>query len=203
MRLSVFFVFPSFPIKMHATDEKTKKIEPDPKKISHTKVSEAVCKRDWHNVRSYLFFSVQRPLSWMFPGGHRVCPCNGFSVNHFGLISCVWPCGFTHLQLQTAVAVEADCLTHPQAQLGSGLSSARLVPRPRHTRSISVWNLRGCLRLWRSERAARPHQVHIPHLPGCCPVMDSPICWDKKHTVEFHGAQWRSWFWSYQRHNAH
>ncbi len=25
-----------------------------------TKVSEAVCKRDWHNVRSYLFFSVRK-----------------------------------------------------------------------------------------------------------------------------------------------
>ncbi len=103
-----------------------------------------------------------RLLSWTFPGGHRVCPCNGFSVDHFGLISCVWPCSFTHLQLQTAVAVEAGCLTHHQAQLGSGLSSAHLVPRPRHTRSISVWTLRDCLRLWRSERAARPHQGAHP-----------------------------------------
>ncbi len=27
--------------------------------LCRTKVSEAVCKRDWHNVRSYLFFNVQ------------------------------------------------------------------------------------------------------------------------------------------------
>ncbi len=55
---------------MHATDAKTQKIEPDPILFWWTKVSEAVCKRDWHNVRSYLFFnisdenfrlSVQRP----------------------------------------------------------------------------------------------------------------------------------------------
>ncbi len=40
---------------MHATDAK---IEPDPIFLWRTKVSEAVCKRDWHNVRSYLFFNV-------------------------------------------------------------------------------------------------------------------------------------------------
>ncbi len=48
----------SFPIKMLATDEKTQKIEPGPIFLWQTKVSEAVCKRDWHNVRSYLFFNV-------------------------------------------------------------------------------------------------------------------------------------------------
>ncbi len=60
MRFSVFFVFPSFPIKMHATDAKTQKIEPDPNFFWRTKVSEAVCKRDWHNMRSYLFFNVRK-----------------------------------------------------------------------------------------------------------------------------------------------
>ncbi len=39
---------------MHATDVKTQKIEPDPI------FPEAVCKRDWHNVRSYLFFNVRK-----------------------------------------------------------------------------------------------------------------------------------------------
>ncbi len=46
---------------MHATDAKTQKIEPDPNFFENeTKVSEAVCKRDWHNVRSYLFFNVPK-----------------------------------------------------------------------------------------------------------------------------------------------
>ncbi len=46
---------------MLATDAKTKKIKPDPifLYIWWTNVSEAVCKCDWHNVRSYLFFNVQ------------------------------------------------------------------------------------------------------------------------------------------------
>ncbi len=44
---------------MHATDAKTQKIEPDPN-FFMTKVSEAVCKRDCHNVRSYLFFYVRK-----------------------------------------------------------------------------------------------------------------------------------------------
>ncbi len=58
MRFPVFSYSPSFPIKMHATDAKTQKIEPDPNFFWRTKVSEAVCKRNWHNVRSYLFFNV-------------------------------------------------------------------------------------------------------------------------------------------------
>ncbi len=45
---------------MHAMDAKTQKIETDPIFLWRTKVSEAVCKRDWHNVRSYLFFNVQK-----------------------------------------------------------------------------------------------------------------------------------------------
>ncbi len=44
---------------MHATNVKTQKIEPDPNFLWWTNVSEAVCKRDWHNVRSYLFFTSQ------------------------------------------------------------------------------------------------------------------------------------------------
>ncbi len=63
MRFSVFSYSSSFPIKMHATDAKTQKIEPDPNLFWRTKVSEAVCKRDWHNVRSYLFFNVRKFLS--------------------------------------------------------------------------------------------------------------------------------------------
>ncbi len=34
--------------------------------LRRTKVSEAVCKRDWHNVRSYLFFNVQNFLNENF-----------------------------------------------------------------------------------------------------------------------------------------
>ncbi len=53
-------VFPFFriphPIQMHTTDAKTQKIKPDPNFFWRTKISEAVCKRDWQNVRSYLFF---------------------------------------------------------------------------------------------------------------------------------------------------
>ncbi len=38
-----------------------KRIKSNPIRISlwQTKISEAVCKRDWHNVRSYLFFNVR------------------------------------------------------------------------------------------------------------------------------------------------
>ncbi len=40
---------------------KTQKIEPDPHFfLWWMKVSEAVCKCDWHSVRSYLFFNVQK-----------------------------------------------------------------------------------------------------------------------------------------------
>ncbi len=59
MRFSVFSYSPSFPIKMHATDAKMQKIEPDPNFFWRTKVLEAVCKRDWHNVRSF-FFNVRK-----------------------------------------------------------------------------------------------------------------------------------------------
>ncbi len=55
-----FSCSPSFPIKMHATGAKTQKIKPDPNFFWWTNVSEAVCKRDWHNVRSYLFFNVRK-----------------------------------------------------------------------------------------------------------------------------------------------
>ncbi len=43
---------------MNTTNAKTQNIEPDPKKIWRTKVLEAVWERDWHNMRSYLFFNV-------------------------------------------------------------------------------------------------------------------------------------------------
>ncbi len=39
---------------------KTQKIEPDPNCLCWTKVLEAVCKCDWHNMRSYLFFNVRK-----------------------------------------------------------------------------------------------------------------------------------------------
>ncbi len=46
---------------MHATDAKTQKIEPDLNFFFwRMKVLEAVSKRDWHNVRSYLFFNVRK-----------------------------------------------------------------------------------------------------------------------------------------------
>ncbi len=46
----------SFPFKMLATDAKTQEIEHDQIFFFMTDVSEAVCKHDRHNVRSYLFF---------------------------------------------------------------------------------------------------------------------------------------------------
>ncbi len=57
-----FFLYSSsFPNKMLATDAKTQKIEPDPIFFFiTTKASEAVCKCDWHNVRSDLFFNGQK-----------------------------------------------------------------------------------------------------------------------------------------------
>ncbi len=59
-----FFYFSyssSVPIKMHSTDAKMQKIEPDANFfLWRTNVSEAVFKRDWHNVRSYLFFNMQK-----------------------------------------------------------------------------------------------------------------------------------------------
>ncbi len=56
-----FFSYSSFfPIKMKATDAKTQKIEHDPNALWRTKVSAAVCKRDCHNVRSYLFFNMRK-----------------------------------------------------------------------------------------------------------------------------------------------
>ncbi len=42
MRFSIFSYSPSFPIKMHATDVKMQKIEPDPNFFWQTKVLEAV-----------------------------------------------------------------------------------------------------------------------------------------------------------------
>ncbi len=39
---------------MHATGAKTQKNEPDPNFF----MTEAMCKRDWHNMRSYLIFNV-------------------------------------------------------------------------------------------------------------------------------------------------
>ncbi len=58
----LFFSYSSsFPIKMLATDPKPQKIEPDPNFfLWRMNVSEAVCKHDWHNVRSYLLFKVQK-----------------------------------------------------------------------------------------------------------------------------------------------
>ncbi len=44
--------------------------------LRQTKVSEAVCKRDWHNVRSYLFFNVRKFLNENF----------GLSVKHWNSI---------------------------------------------------------------------------------------------------------------------
>ncbi len=55
-----FFIFVILSyIKMLPTDAKTQKIKPDQIFFFwRMKVSEAVCKRDWLNVRSYLFFNV-------------------------------------------------------------------------------------------------------------------------------------------------
>ncbi len=59
--MRLFHIYsPSIPIKMYATDVKTPIIEPDTYFFEQTKVLEAVWKHDWHNVRSYLFFNVQK-----------------------------------------------------------------------------------------------------------------------------------------------
>ncbi len=56
----VFFRFSySFPIKMHATDAKRRKSNLIRFFLWQTNVSEAVCKRDCHNVRSYLFLTCE------------------------------------------------------------------------------------------------------------------------------------------------
>ncbi len=60
MSFSVFSYSPSLPIKMHATDAKTQKIEPDLNFFDGRSISEAVCKHDWHNVRLYLIFNVRK-----------------------------------------------------------------------------------------------------------------------------------------------
>ncbi len=52
----IFPFFFSFPIKMHATDAKTQKIEPDRNFFWRTKVSEAVCKRDWQREVVFIFY---------------------------------------------------------------------------------------------------------------------------------------------------
>ncbi len=55
-----FFPYsPSFPIKMHATDAKTQKIKPDLIFFWRTKVSEAVCKRDWQCEVVFIFFTCE------------------------------------------------------------------------------------------------------------------------------------------------
>ncbi len=45
---------------MLATDEQTQKIETGQNFLWRMKVSKAECKRDWHNVRSYLFINVDK-----------------------------------------------------------------------------------------------------------------------------------------------
>ncbi len=56
----IFSYSSSFPIKMLVTDAKKHKIEPDPNFLMTDEVSEALCKHDWHNVRSYLFFNMRK-----------------------------------------------------------------------------------------------------------------------------------------------
>ncbi len=61
MRFSYFSYSSSFSIKMYAPDAKTQKIKPGPISfflLCRTKVSQTVCKHDWYNIRSYLFFNV-------------------------------------------------------------------------------------------------------------------------------------------------
>ncbi len=41
---------------MYATDAKTQKIEPDPNFFMMDESSEAVCKRDWHNIEVVFIF---------------------------------------------------------------------------------------------------------------------------------------------------
>ncbi len=48
------------PLKMLATNAKNAENRTRSKFFWRTKVSEAVCKRDWHNVKSYLLFNVQK-----------------------------------------------------------------------------------------------------------------------------------------------
>ncbi len=59
MRFSYFSYSSSFSIKTLAPDAKTQKIKPGPIRffLCRTKVSQTVCKHDWYNIRSYLFFN--------------------------------------------------------------------------------------------------------------------------------------------------
>ncbi len=53
-----FFVF-SIPFLSKCLQEAEKKIEPDPNFLGRTKVSEAVCKCDWHNVSRIYFLRAK------------------------------------------------------------------------------------------------------------------------------------------------
>ncbi len=90
----------SFPIKKHATDAKTQKIEPDPKNFLRTKASEAVYTHDWHNLRSCLYFNLRK--RWTFhwcsqilvPDVYLLTPLSlsltgieSFTVNHLYVFS--------------------------------------------------------------------------------------------------------------------
>ncbi len=56
-----FFVFPILSYQNACYGCENAEIEPDPIFFFwRTKVSEAACKRDWHNVRSYLFFKARK-----------------------------------------------------------------------------------------------------------------------------------------------
>ncbi len=74
------------PLKMLAMDAKNaKKIEPDPKIfMKDENFGGSVCKRDWHNVRSYLFFNVR---TFRMKNSHSVC--NG--LNSFATLFPIRP----------------------------------------------------------------------------------------------------------------
>ncbi len=73
------------PLKMLAMDAKNaKKSNPIQNFLWRTKISEAVCKRDWHNVRSYLF-SMCEHFGWK--NSHSVC--NG--LNSFATLFPIRP----------------------------------------------------------------------------------------------------------------
>ncbi len=72
-----------FGVRFYGGSELSKHLSkclPRMRKRKKSKISEAACKRDWHNVRSYLFFNVQK-----FRTKNSDSLCNGLNSPPFFL----------------------------------------------------------------------------------------------------------------------
>ncbi len=71
--------------------EKRKKSNPIRIFLWRMKISEAVCKRDWHNVRSYLFFNVQKIWTQCAMAfSHYFCWCIRYILYRLYIKSSLW-----------------------------------------------------------------------------------------------------------------